>query len=213
MSEISSDMPSAVLTEPLELAIRAETSLADPNSCKFTVNRTVHPGGPFFFETKECADGSPLAERLFALDGVAHVLIAENVITVGKDPNTPWNGFRVAIGAAIRAQLLSGIPAVLETLHAQSDSGRSDAELHSVVQDLLDREVNKSIANHGGQISIVDIENGVLSIAMSGGCQGCASSQVTLRQGFEVMLRRVAPEIVDIVDTTDHLAGTKPFYK
>ena len=212
-SDIQSDIPSAVLTEHLAMTIRAETSLADPNSCKFTVNRTVHPGGPFFFETKERADGSPLAERLFALDGVAHVLVAENVITVGKDANTAWNGFRIEIGAAIRAQLLSGIPSVLETLHAQSESGRADAELHSVIQDLLDRDVNKSIANHGGQISIVDIENGVLSIAMSGGCQGCASSQVTLRQGFEVMLRRVAPEIMDIVDTTDHLAGTKPFYK
>jgi len=47
---------------------------------------------------------------------------------------------------------------------------------------------------------------------MSGGCQGCAASSVTLRQGFEVMVRRVAPEIVDIVDTTDHAAGEKPFY-
>ena len=124
----------------------------------------------------------------------------------------------VVFGRKIRKYLppkkgIEQLDAVLETLHAQSESGRSDAELHSVIQDLLDREVNKSIANHGGQISIVDIENGVLSIAMSGGCQGCASSQVTLRQGFEVMLRRVAPEIVEIVDTTDHLAGTKPFYK
>ncbi len=47
---------------------------------------------------------------------------------------------------------------------------------------------------------------------MSGGCQGCAASQVTLRQGFEVMVRRVAPEIVNIVDTTDHVAGNTPFY-
>jgi Fe-S cluster biogenesis protein NfuA len=48
---------------------------------------------------------------------------------------------------------------------------------------------------------------------MSGGCQGCAASQVTLRQGFEVMVRRVAPDIVDIIDTTDHAAGKKPFYQ
>ena len=78
---------------------------------------------------------------------------------------------------------------------------------------LLDREVNRSIAGHGGQISIVDVRDGNLFIAMSGGCQGCAASQVTLRQGVEVMVRRVAPEIVDIVDTTDHATGKKPFYK
>jgi len=50
-------------------------------------------------------------------------------------------------------------------------------------------------------------------IAMSGGCQGCTASQVTLKYGFELMVRKVAPEIVDIIDTTDHASGTKPFYQ
>ena len=195
------------------VAIRAETSVADPDACKFTVSRTVHPGGPFFFDTRERAGGSPLPERLFALDGVAHVLVADNVVTVGKQAGTSWNGLRAEIGAAIRAQLLTGIPAILEAPSATSVWGRSDAEVRAVIQELLDGEVNRSIANHGGQISIVDVDDGVLSVAMSGGCQGCASSTVTLRQGFEVMVRRVAPEIVDIVDTTDHAAGTKPFYE
>ena len=67
------------------ITIRVETSLADPDTCKFTVSRTVHPGGPFFFDSKEQAAGSPLVERLFALSGVAHVLVAETVVTVGKD--------------------------------------------------------------------------------------------------------------------------------
>jgi len=80
------------------------------------------------------------------------------------------------------------------------------------VQALLDKEVNRSIANHGGKISIVEVRQGKLFITMSGGCQGCASSQVTLRQGFEVMLKRVAPEIEEIVDTTNHAAGKQPFY-
>ena len=203
---------SDVLPVDATMTIRAETSLADPDTCKFTVSRTVHPGGPFLFDTSERAGGSPLAERLFALDAVAHVLVADNVVTVGKHPGCSWNGLRAEIGAAIRAQLLSGIPAILENPCTPGEWGRSDADIRTVIQELLDREVNRSIANHGGQISIVDIHDGVLSIAMSGGCQGCASSQATLRQGFEVMLHRVAPEIVDIIDTTDHLAGTKPFY-
>ena len=204
---------SDVLPVDATMTIRAETSLADPDTCKFTVSRTVHPGGPFLFDTRERAGGSPLPERLFALDGVAHVLVADNVVTVGKHPGTSWNGLRAEVGAAVRAQLLSGIPAILEASRAPSVWGRSDAEVRAVIQELLDGEVNRSIANHGGQISIVDVDDGVLSVAMSGGCQGCASSTVTLRQGLEVMVRRVAPEIVDIVDTTDHAAGTKPFYE
>lgn len=195
------------------VTIRAETSVADPDTCKFTVSRSVHPGGPFFFPAKELAAGSPLAERLFALPGVAYVLVAENVVTVGKHSGPSWSVLKPGIGTVIRAQLVTGGPAILEAPRTAGAWGRADAEVRAAIQELLDRQVNRSIAAHGGQISIVDVRDGTLSIAMSGGCQGCAASQVTLRQGFEVMVRRVAPEIVDIVDTTDHEAGTTPFYE
>jgi Fe-S cluster biogenesis protein NfuA len=204
---------SDVLPVDPTIAIRAEALLADPDSYKFTVNRTVHPGGPFFFGAEERAGGSPLVERLFALPGVAHVLVADNVVTVGKEPGASWTGLKSAIGTALRTQLLTGAPAILEIPRNASARARTDAEIRAVVQELLDREVNRSIAAHGGRISIVDVRNGELLIAMGGGCQGCAASQVTLRQGFEVMVRRVAPEIVDIVDATDHAAGNQPFYR
>ena len=197
----------------LPIGIRAETSLADPDTCKFTVSRSLHPGGPFFFGNQERAAGSPLVERLFALPGVANVLIAESVVTIGKEPSASWSGLKAAVGTAIRTQLLTGVPAILEMAVHAGEQGRSDAELGVIVQQLLDGQVNHSIANHGGKISIVDVRQGKLFISMSGGCQGCASSQVTLRQGFEVMVKRVAPEIVEIVDATDHAAGKKPFYE
>src|SRR6478672_6535826 len=168
------------------ITIQAETSLVDPDTCKFTVSRTVHPGGPFFFDDRKRARGSPLVERLFALPGVAYVLIAGNVVTVGKEPGASWSGLRPAIGTGLRTQLLTGVPAILEATANAGTRERTDAESRAVVQQLLDRKV---------------------FIAMSGGCQGCSASKVTLRQGFEVMLRRVAPEIANIVDTTDHSAG------
>ena len=204
---------SDVQSVDLPIGIRAETSLADPDTCKFTVSRTLHPGGPFFFGNKERAAGSPLVKRLFALPGVVNVLIAEGVVTIGKEPSASWSGLKSAIGTAIRTQLLTGVPAILEMAVHASTQGRSDAEVRVAVQELLDKEVNRSIANHGGKISIVDVHQGKLFITMSGGCQGCASSQVTLRQGFEVMVKRVAPEIVEILDATDHAAGKKPFYR
>ena len=201
----------ALVGQPI--GIRAETSLADPDTCKFTVSRSLHPGGPFFFGNKDRAAGSPLGERLFALSGVANVLIADSVVTIGKEPGALWSGLKAAIGTAIRTQLLTGVPAILEMAVHTGTQGRSDAELGVVVQQLLDREVNRSIANHGGKISLVEVRQGKLFITMSGGCQGCASSQVTLRQGFEVMVKRVAPEIVELVDATNHAAGKKPFYQ
>jgi Fe-S cluster biogenesis protein NfuA len=204
---------SEVLPFDSTITIRAETSQADPDTCTFTVSRMVHPGGPFLFDSKDRASGSPLVERLFTLPGVSHVLVAETVVTVGKDSSVAWSALKSAIGAVIRTQLLTGVPAIFEAPRNAGARGRTDAEVRVVVQELLDREVNRSIAGHGGKISMVDFRDGSLLIAMSGGCQGCAASQVTLRQGFEVMVRRVAPEIVDIIDTTDHAAGKKPFYQ
>jgi Fe-S cluster biogenesis protein NfuA len=194
------------------ITIRAEVLLADPETCKFTVSQTVHPGGPFFFDRAERAAGSPLPEQLFGLAGVAHVLISDNVVTVGKRADVEWSALKAAIGAKIRAQLLTGVPAILENASPKAQWGRPDAEVRAAIQALLDGEINRGIAGHGGQISLVDYRDGKLSIAMSGGCQGCASSTVTLRQGVEVMVRKIAPEVVEIVDTTDHAAGKKPFY-
>ena len=204
---------SEVLLVDLPLRIRAQTSLADPDTCKFTVSRTLHPGGPFFFSNRERAAGSPLGERLFALPGVANVLIAGSVVSIGKEPSAAWPALKSLIGTIIRTQLQSGVPAILKMAVQARTQGRSDAELGFVVQQLLDKEVNRSIANHGGKISIVEVRLGKLFITMSGGCQGCASSQVTLRQGVDVMVKRVAPEILEIVDATDHAAGSNPFYK
>lgn len=209
MSEVPASAP-ARTEQPV--SIRAEASLADPDSCKFTLSRSLHPGGPWFFASPEAAAGSPLGERLFALGGVASVLIAGNVVTIGKAPGAAWAVLKAAIGAAIRAQLLSGLPAILETVAPGDTPARSDAQLGVAVQELLDREVNRAIASHGGKISLLEVRDGRLFITMSGGCQGCASSQVTLRQGFEVMVKRVAPEITAIVDATDHAAGRQPFY-
>jgi Fe-S cluster biogenesis protein NfuA len=202
------------------IIIRAEISLADPDTCKFVVNRSVHSGGNFFFSNKKQAAGSPLSEQLFTLSGVANVLIADSVVTICKDPIASWTGLKAAIGSAIRTQLLTGVPAILEMyIHTDTQASilngtqrRSDAELMTLIQALLDKEINPSIANHGGKISIEEISQGTLYISMSGGCQGCASSQVTLRQGFDVMLKRVAPEIEEVVDTTNHSAGKQPFY-
>jgi hypothetical protein len=153
---------SEVLPVDPTTAIRAETSQADPDTCKFTVSRTVHPGGPFFFDSKDRASGSPLAERLFALRGVSHVLVAETVVTVGKEPSVAWSALKSAIGAIIRTQLLTGVPAIFEAPRNAGTRGRTDSEIRACVQELLDREVNRSIASHGGKISIADVRHGNL---------------------------------------------------
>ncbi len=81
------------------------------------------------------------------------------------------------------------------------------------VQDLLDRHINPAIAAHGGFIDLLGVQDGTVYVQFGGGCQGCAQVDVTLRQGVEVALRQAVPEVVAVVDSTDHASGTNPYYQ
>jgi len=196
------------------ITIRAETSLADPDTCKFTLSRAVRSGGPFFFKNKERAAGSPLAEQLFALVGVAHVLVADNVVTVGKEPSASWSELKSAIGAAIRAQLLTGVPGILDLSPAMAGSPADlSGDVSQRVQQVLEQQINPSIAAHGGRADLVAVEDDAAYLRLSGGCAGCGMATVTLSQGIEVALRESVPEITRVIDVTDHAAGTNPYYE
>jgi Fe/S biogenesis protein NfuA len=80
------------------------------------------------------------------------------------------------------------------------------------VQRLFDEMVNPRIAMHGGAVELVDVADDVIYVRMTGGCQGCAASAATLRQGIERMVKEEIPEVAEIVDLTDHAAGVNPYY-
>ncbi len=81
------------------------------------------------------------------------------------------------------------------------------------VQEVLDAQINPTVAMHGGFVSLLDVKGDAAYIALGGGCQGCGMADVTLKQGIEVMIREAVPEIHEVYDTTDHAAGTNPYYQ
>ncbi len=80
------------------------------------------------------------------------------------------------------------------------------------IQEVLDQQVNPAVASHGGRIDLVDVKGTEVFIEMSGGCQGCAMSRMTLRQGVERMIRQTVPEVTEIHDVTDHDSGDNPYF-
>jgi Fe/S biogenesis protein NfuA len=80
------------------------------------------------------------------------------------------------------------------------------------VRQLLDQQINPALAAHGGYATLVKVEGSAAHIAMGGGCQGCAVSSITLRDGIEAAILTAIPEITEVVDTTDHASGENPFY-
>ena len=81
------------------------------------------------------------------------------------------------------------------------------------VQQVIDDKVNPGVASHGGWVSLVGLDEGRAFLQFGGGCQGCGMIDVTLKQGVEVMIREAVPEIVEVLDTTDHAGGTNPYYQ
>lgn len=81
------------------------------------------------------------------------------------------------------------------------------------VQEILDRQINPSVAAHGGYVDLLEVRGGAAYVQLGGGCQGCAQVDVTLRQGIEVAILRAVPEIQRVIDTTDHAAGTNPYFQ
>ncbi len=91
---------------------------------------------------------------------------------------------------------------------------RSDLQgpLPERVRMLLDSEINPAIAAHGGRVRLVDVRDDRVYLAFGGGCHGCGMVDVTLKQGIERRIREAVPEVVEVVDTTDHSAGENPYY-
>jgi Fe/S biogenesis protein NfuA len=81
------------------------------------------------------------------------------------------------------------------------------------VREVLNTQVNPAIASHGGMISLVDVQDTEVYVEMSGGCQGCALSRMTLRQGVERMLKQAVPELTEVHDVTDHASGVSPYFQ
>lgn len=178
----------------------------------FMVDRPVLDGFSFYAPDRATANReSPLAAALFDLDSVDAVTIHGMTVTVkrGGRSNAPHDQWAKEIAGQIREHLKSGVPVVNpEWLDKVPD----EATLRAALQEVIDKEINPGIAGHSGNISITDIQGNTVFIKMGGGCQGCAASSITLRQGVEQSFRMAMPYMGALLDETDHAAGTNPFF-
>ena len=120
-----------------------------------------------------------------------------------------WPVVGKQVGAAIRAFLSSGEPAVTDEFRQRIPPAD---EIRERVQQVLDTEINPSVAEHGGMVKLIDVQDNVVYIQMGGGCQGCGQADVTLKFGIETAIRAAVDGVGDILDVTDHASGRNPYY-
>ena len=86
-------------------------------------------------------------------------------------------------------------------------------DLMTKVQDLIDSSINPAVAGHGGWVQLLDVRDNKVYITMGGGCQGCGAADITLKAGIERLIKEEIPEVEEVLDTTDHGAGSNPYYQ
>lgn len=197
--------------------IRITAEPIDNDRCKFVISQPVLAGGVRRFESPADAQGSPLAEAIFAIPGagIAEVIVSGSLVTVVKHGPTPWTAVGRSVGAAIRSALAGQAPAVLPKAApaaALAGDEQDDDVLYERVAQLFETRVNPMVARHGGSVELIDVQDAVVMLRMGGGCQGCGMADVTLRQGIEAMLHEHVPGVEGIVDVTDHTAGSNPYF-
>lgn len=184
----------------------------DGSGCIFMVDRVLLENHSAWFSSRADASESPLAQTIFDVEGVETVLIHGMNVTVERDPmqRGDWEDWAKAIGAKIRAHLEAGHSVVTEEFLA---SMPSEDEIREKLQRVIETEINPGISLHSGAISLESLEGNTVYIRMLGGCQGCAASTITLRQGIHQAFREAVPRLGAILDQTDHASGKNPFYR
>lgn len=175
-------------------------STPNPATLKFLPGQNVLEVGTADFPSVEAAAKSPLANRIFAIEGVSGVFFGIDFVTVTKTDAVEWDHIKPAILGAIMEHYQSGAP-VIEGEQAASGHAEhtgEDGEIVNQIKELLDTRVRPAVAQDGGDITFHGFDRGVVYLHMQGACAGCPSSTLTLKMGIENLLRHYIPEVVEV---------------
>ena len=173
----------------------------NPATLKFLPGEQVLATGTADFPNPDAADASPLAARIFGVDGVTGVFFGPDFVTVTKAKGVDWNHIKPGILGAIMEHYQSGAPVVenqAKATVAHQEHDGPDAEIVQQIKDLLDTRVRPAVAQDGGDITFYGFERGVVYLHMQGACAGCPSSTITLKMGIENLLRHYIPEVTEV---------------
>jgi Fe-S cluster biogenesis protein NfuA len=175
----------------------------NPETMKFVANKLLYPGKSIDFPDESSAGPSPLAKELFAFPFIRSVFIASNFVTLSKTPDTNWDDVIPSIRTFLKEYLENGKPVINEdqivAKTVNNVVGENDGDVVTRIKELLENYVKPAVEMDGGAISFKGFENGTVSLMLQGSCSGCPSSMITLKSGIEGMMKRMIPEVKEVV--------------
>lgn len=182
----------------------------NPESLKFVTNKILYKGTADFREEELAKEWSPLASSLFEFSYVKGVYICNNFVTITKEFNYSWEDIMLNLKEFIKAyvgdekEIVSG--GFEEAMKAKEEEAGvgyeytgDEVELVKKIKDLIDTYVKPAVEMDGGNIEFKSFNEGVVTVVLQGSCSGCPSSTVTLKSGIEGMLKRMVPEVTEVV--------------
>lgn len=177
----------------------------NPETMKFVANKLLYPGKSIDFPDESAAGPSPLAKELFAFPFIRSVFIASNFVTLAKTAETNWDDVIPSVRQFLKEYLEEGRVVINEEMvQAKKEANVAAADDTDVVvriKELLENYVKPAVEMDGGAISFKGFEpaTGTVKLMMQGSCSGCPSSMITLKTGIEGMMKRMIPEVKEVV--------------
>lgn len=177
----------------------------NPETMKFVANKLLYPGKSIDFPDVETAKPSPLATELFGFPFIKSVFIASNFVTLTKTADTDWNDVIPAIREFLKEYLEEGKAVINEEevatrkTESSNDVLADDSDVVKRIKELLDNYVRPAVEMDGGAIQFRSYDDGVVNLMLQGSCSGCPSSMITLKAGIEGMMKRMIPEVKEVV--------------
>ncbi len=172
----------------------------NPSTLKFVPGKQVLASGVQDFKSLKDADSSPLATRLFEVDGVAGVFLGNDFISVTKG-DLDWELLKPAVMGVIMEHFMSGAPVMEGDVQRDNENevfDEEDRETVDTIKQLLEEKVRPAVAQDGGDIIFQAYKDGIVYLQMRGACSGCPSSTATLKNGIENLLKHFLPEVKEV---------------
>ena len=171
----------------------------NPKTVKFIPGKEVSPKKSVSYKDLLEAENSPLAKKLFLIDGIDSVFLGSDFISITKTDNFEWQVLKPLILSQIMQHYMSDenvIDEIKETIPVEVNA--EDKDIAIQIEELLETRVRPSVAGHGGDIVFHGYSDGVVELEMRGACSGCPSSLATLKMGVENMLKHYIPEVMEV---------------
>ncbi len=181
----------------------------NPESLKYVTNRMLYRGVADFREKDLAAEWSPMANSLMELPYIKAVYFSNNFVTITKEFNYEWTDVMLKVKEFLKnyieqdgVTVREGFAEFMEkqaAADAVTQFSGENGEIARKVKDLIDTYVKPAVEMDGGNIEFKAFDSGIVYVTMQGSCSGCPSSTVTLKSGIEGMLKRMVPEVIEVV--------------